>query len=211
MTRFACVSDLHGQLPDLSDLDFDALLIGGDIVPVSSHKDTHQAIWLDNEFKNWLRSIGKPIFGVAGNHDFIFERRRMFVPRLPWTYLQDSGCEFEGLKIWGSPWQPEFGNWAFNKTESELREVWAAIPDDTDILLLHGPPHGYGDLVKPRRENVGSHSLLRRILEIQPRLAVFGHIHEGYGSYRIGETIAINAARVDFKYRPVNPIRVVEV
>lgn len=30
------------------------------------------------------------------------------------TYLEDSGTVIEGIRFYGSPWQPEFFGWAFN-------------------------------------------------------------------------------------------------
>ena len=133
------------------------------------------------------------------------------VPALPWTYLQDSGCEFRGLKVWGSPWQPVFGGWAFNARESELAERWSRIPDDTDILLLHGPPHGYGDFSPFDQIHTGSPALTKRIEEVQPKIVVCGHIHSGYGQYRLGETLVVNAALVDEGYFPANEIQVIEL
>ncbi len=29
-------------------------------------------------------------------------------------YLEDSETTINGIRIWGSPWQPEFGRWMFN-------------------------------------------------------------------------------------------------
>ena len=60
-------------------------------------------------------------------------------------YLEDELCAAEpfGLRIYGSPWQPEFCDWAFNESRGEpLRRRWAQIPSDIDILMTHGPPAG---------------------------------------------------------------------
>ena len=49
----------------------------------------------------------------------------------------------EGVKVYGSPWQPWFGGWAFNLERGpDIAAKWALIPDDTDVLLTHGPPAG---------------------------------------------------------------------
>ena len=140
----ACMSDLHGNLPDLSHLNFDVLLIGGDICPVTNHTDRFQADWLDTIFRMWIGHIKAPVVAVAGNHDFVFDRNPGMVPSLPWTYLQDSGTTLpNGMRAWGSPHQPYFGGWAFNLHQDdfidELAEKWDMIPADTDVLLLHGP------------------------------------------------------------------------
>ncbi len=102
---------------------------------------------------------------VAGNHDWLFETNNRFRPKFAdktIIYLQDSSVEIEGLKIYGSPWQPRFFDWAFNLNRgAELAEKWKLIPDDTDILITHGPPNGILDEV-PRKyfvENTGCEEL----------------------------------------------------
>ena len=206
--NICAASDLHGTLPDIPACDL--LLLGGDLCPVSNHGIAFQAEWLDTTFRRWLAAIpARMIVGVAGNHDFVFERYPELVPRdLRWTYLQDSGLTWEGLRLWGTPWQPWFFDWAFNLYEPELVGKWALIPPDTDILVLHGPPRTYGDGV-PRAggmDHTGSPSLLRRIEEIAPRLAIFGHIHEGRGEWRIGRTTLANVTILDEKYDHVYPV-----
>lgn len=133
---------------------------------------------------------------VAGNHDFLFERRpseaRALIRHA--TYLEDSETTAAGLRIWGSPWQPWFLDWAFNlKTEAELAAKWALIPDGIDVLLTHSPPYGIGDLCD-NGDRPGCKALLRRVFEVKPRLHVFGHIHENRGWWQCGETLFVNAA-----------------
>lgn len=202
------VSDLHGFLPELPPADL--VLICGDICPPWDRNDEFQEYWLDTAFRKWLMGIkARKIVGVAGNHDFIFQVLPHKVPPLPWVYLEDSGTEFENVKIWGSPWQPYFCDWAFNLYEADLEKKWQLIPLDTDILVLHGPPHGYGDQA-PRLNtngfvNTGSPSLLKRIKEIEPRLVVFGHIHEARGRWELksGTTLA-NVSVVDGNYELIH-------
>ena len=44
-------------------------------------------------------------------------------------YLKDSAVDILGLRIYGSPWQPAFNDWAFNLARGEaLAKVWAKIP-----------------------------------------------------------------------------------
>lgn len=205
--RIAAVSDLHGHFPEIPECDL--LLLAGDYCPVSYG----QQHWFRNRFAPWINKVSEKtkIIGVAGNHDMIFQEAPHLVPEMNWTYLQDSGCEFRGLKIYGTPWQPRFFDWAFNADEDELAETWSLIPDDTDILVLHGPPRGYGDFSPFGNEHTGSLSLLARIYEIQPKLVVAGHIHSGYGRYEIGDTVFLNCAMVDEKYKPVNPAHVIEL
>lgn len=203
--RVVALSDLHGTLPPSSKFPkCDLVLIAGDICGSSVCLD--QSIWLHKEFKPWLENLPcDQVIGIAGNHDFIWEKSPHLVPKLPWTYLQDSGCEYKGWKIYGTPWQPRFYDWAFNMDEPDLEKRWALIPDDTDILITHGPPQGYGDEVlrmfgNERQPNVGSPSLTQRIKAVRPRLSVFGHIHPGFGVFDCNGSVLANVSILDDNY-----------
>jgi Icc-related predicted phosphoesterase len=207
--KVCCASDLHGHWPEIPDCDL--LLLAGDYCPTPDYAQSH---WYRTQFAPWIDKLSTrmKIIGVAGNHDFLFEQERPeLLPKINWTYLQDSGTEWNGLKIWGSPWQLRFYDWAFNLEESQLKVRWDQIPLDTDILVLHGPPLGYGDFSTYGNVNVGSPSLLAKIKEIKPKLVVFGHIHTGYGLYILDDTKLVNASVVNEKYKLVNPPRVVEI
>lgn len=141
-------------------------------------------------------------------------------PREGWT---------QGYKIWASPWQPEFYDWAFNEERGKLHEIWKHIPEDTEILITHGPPKYYGDIVPHQRErHVGCRELLERLKAVRPLYHVFGHIHEGYSITQIDwsshgassegseeltptSTVCINASVCNVNYRPVNPPIVVDL
>jgi Icc-related predicted phosphoesterase len=204
--RICCISDAHGNLPSVPDVNL--LLLGGDYC--RDHRDRR---WYLTSFCDWLQAIrdrGIAIVGVAGNHDRLFEVNKGFATVLPWTYLQDEETRVGDLWVYGSPWQPRFFDWSFNLDEPELKEKWDEVPEGIDILLLHGPPQGYGDLTPSG--HVGSPSLLDCILEVKPKLVVAGHIHGGYGVYDIGgHTKFVNASHCDEQYRPMNPPIVVEL
>lgn len=225
-----CVSDLHGNYPELEGGDL--LIVAGDLTARDSPEEYFY-------FRDWLKSCNyKKKILVAGNHDNGIQDGDWYFSR-EWIgadYLCDSGTEFEGLKIWGSPWTLAFPGMnphckAFTvETEEELAEKWNLIPDDTDILVTHGPTFGIHDEVRIYDsqshdiilENTGSRSLAswmaRHVYTL--RLHVYGHIHEGYGIYdirsiqnRLGDPktpIYVNASHVNEHYKPVNkPIRVV--
>jgi predicted phosphohydrolase len=203
--RIAVMADLHGHLPEVPACDL--LLLAGDICPLDDHSPPFQAAWLDTEFRAWLQKVpARQVAGVAGNHDFVFERAAGLVPAgLRWQYLQDTGFTFDGVRVWGSPWQPPFGDWAFNAREDKRQMAWGRIPTGTDILLLHGPPYGHGDLAPARfgggMERAGCYHLLQRIDELpRLRLAAFGHIHGGRGVYRRGQALLANASVRDERY-----------
>lgn len=204
--KIVALSDLHGYLPDHVPA-CDLLLLAGDVCPVTDHSLLFQASWLNHEFRQWLHAQpAAKIVGIAGNHDLVFERAPYLVPRdLPWTYLQDAGMEWQGVKIWGTPWQPVFFDWAFNGDPEKLQRQWSLIPADTDILLVHGPPLGYGDGVPEGGavRRCGCPHLLKRIETIQPQLVLFGHIHEGRGDWQLGPTRLANVTLLDAEYRAV--------
>ena len=219
MMKVTAVSDLHGHLPAVAPCDL--LLLAGDLCPADDHSTFAQMKFLAGPFADWLEQVpAARVVGVAGNHDFIFERKPDLVPRtLRWDYLQDGGAEVGGLKVYGTPWQPWFHDWAFNLYEEELVKKWAKVPDGTDVLVCHGPPFGFGDAAEgPGTSNrrTGSPGLLRRIEEVAPRLVVFGHIHEGRGRWEVrtpggkGVTLA-NVTLVDRHYRAVHEPMTFEV
>lgn len=142
------------------------------------------------KFNRWLgrQDFAHKIF-IAGNHDKTFESHASYAESLVpnGTYLRDEMTEVEGIKIWGSPWQPWFFNWAFNlQRGDEIKKKWDLIPNDTDILITHGPPHGHGDEVKAsyssnKGDRVGCYDLYTALHRVKPKVHIFGHIHEGYG------------------------------
>jgi len=157
------------------------------------------------DFLDWFSALPHryKVF-IAGNHDFMAEREpEIFGQMIPDNviYLNDSGTNIEGVPVWGSPIQPWFYDWAFNRQRgAEIREHWKLIPDNTQILLVHGPPYGILDTVIDGRP-VGCRDLGRRILELpQLQIAAFGHIHEAYGSVEQNGVRYINAAMLDVEY-----------
>ncbi len=215
--RLVLTSDLHGHLPEVPSCD--VLLIAGDICPIENHDMQFQSEWLRYQFIPWLAEVPARLkLFIAGNHDFVFALEPHRVSDLPWPghYLQDSGLIWEGIEFWGSPWASELPGWPFTASEHELRTCWKRIPDTTQVLLVHGPPHGIGDQVIGSRSGdilqVGSVSLRERLRELPHlRLVVFGHIHEGAGIYQQGAVVLVNAALMDVTYNPVQPLRRFEI
>lgn len=184
------MSDTHGYHRQLEVPDGDLLLHSGDM----TNRGTLPEVEEFNDFLAGLPHRHKVV--IAGNHDFCFERApEEAAKRLTdCTYLRDDSVEIEGLLIYGSPWQPEFFDWAFNLPRGEaLAKKWEQIPSETDILLTHGPPMGSLDRTN-RGELVGCEELTKRLAELQVRIHVFGHIHEAYGTLKLGQTQLYNAS-----------------
>ena len=196
--KIVAISDLHGFLPENIPTG-DILTISGDICPVrETHNPTHQMHWLNNHFFPWCyelinSKIVSYIIFTPGNHDFVFipvnkKAGGIFNMQLPVGvhYLCDTFIEIEGVKIYGTPWVPTFGNWAFMQSEDVLNNYFASIPNDLDILLSHGPAHGLNDTIMQRPEwsfgsdpHVGSKSLREHIKRSMPKKLLVGHIHSG--------------------------------
>lgn len=205
--RVVCVSDTHTRHGEIEVPEGDVLIHAGDLTDWGALADVES-------FDAWIRGLPhRHKIVIAGNHDFAFERRPREARALlkSCTYLQDSGITIDGIRIWGSPWQPRFCDLAFNLDRGpDIRAKWDLIPTGTDILVTHGPPWGHGDETA-RGEKVGCHDLLEAVERLRPRLHVFGHIHEGYGTTRNGPTLFVNAATCDLAYRAVNPPVVADV
>jgi len=205
--RVVAISDTHTQHRSIDVPNGDVLIHAGDITGRGDPKVVRDF----NAFLGELPHRHKIV--IAGNHDFCFERDPEPTEKLltSCTYLRDSAVTVEGLKVYGSPWQPWFFDWAFNlQRGEEIRAKWDLIPDDTDILVTHGPPHGILDRTM-RGKDVGCRDLREAIERVRPRVHVFGHIHEGYGRYDDGQTLFMNASSCDFSYRPVNPAFIIDL
>jgi Icc-related predicted phosphoesterase len=215
-----CISDLHGYYPKLEGGDI--LIVAGDLTA----NDTSQQV---SFFLEWIEKqpYDRLIF-IEGNHDNSLmnwisteqsERMMANDDFHKWEYLIDSGTEFDGLKIWGSPWTKTFPEMnphckAFTcDTEEELADKFSLIPENIDILVTHSPPFEIRDRTA-RKERVGSISLQMELFQrLMPKLMVFGHVHEGYGKEYPSSNdncIYVNASHVNEHYKPVNkPIRVI--
>ena len=207
------ISDLHGHLPDVAPCD--VLAIAGDVCPhFGRHPGTPvdllgQARWLDTTFRAWLDAVpADHVVATLGNHDFVGQPNAVAtVPAdLRWSLLIDAGTTVAGLQCWGSPWSPWFNGWAFNAPRSDpgesfLRDRWSQVPPGTDVLIVHGPPRGYGDRTDAG-QHVGSDSLTARIAEVEPRLSLHGHIHAAHGRWTLGPTTIANVTVLNESYRP---------
>jgi Icc-related predicted phosphoesterase len=118
------------------------------------------------------------------------------------SYLENSDVSIDGIKIWGSPITPSFGyGWAFNKDRGyDINEVWNQIPNDTDIVITHGPIHSYCDRTDRGGLNVGCEQLYHRLNEVKPQLHFSGHIHEAYGYRHTNWGYAFNGCNCDLGY-----------
>lgn len=206
--RLVCMSDLHSLSYAFQVPAGDVLIIAGDICGYGTRDEL-------KVFDDFLSSLPHPHkLLIAGNHDWPFARvdpreANLLVKNA--IYLMDSGIEIEGIKFWGSPWQPEFYNWAFNLPRGpELAAVWAKIPDNIDVLITHGPPYGVLDEIY-NGKRVGCQDLSEALERVKPTVHVFGHIHEGYGVLEQNGTVYVNASLCNQYYQLVHSPIVIDV
>jgi Icc-related predicted phosphoesterase len=126
------------------------------------------------------------------------------------AYIDNNDITIDGIKFYGSPWQPEFHDWAFNLPRGEeLAAKWEKIPDDVDILITHGPAYGILDYA-PIGGHVGCEELYRKIAEVKPKIHVCGHIHDSYGQKTMGGIEFLNASTLNDRYEYAHKPIVVE-
>ena len=202
--KITCISDTHNQhnnIPSKYLAGGDCIIHSGDMTGRGSRVEVEAFLAWYNELPYTHKIL------IAGNHDFFFEEAPEYeidavlakYPNI--TYLNDSGIEIEGLKIWGSPVQPWFYSWAFNRKGTDICPHWDMIPLDTDILITHGPAKGYLDLTL-NGDVTGCPYLLDKISELTNlKLFVHGHIHEAYGRVDFPDGgVFLNASVLNAKY-----------
>lgn len=208
--KITFISDTHTKHDQVTSIlpGGDVLIHAGDMSSMGYEKEITNFLKWFNALDNYTHKVF-----IAGNHDWGFQESpdmcRELLKLYPnVTYLQDNtkviGEDHEtAVKIYGSPWQPEFYDWAFNlpRMGSELEEKWKNIPDDTDILITHGPPWGHLDTIKGHSVPLGCEMMAERIKSLKPKIHVFGHIHTGYGYKFDGSTHFFNAAILDERYQ----------
>jgi Icc-related predicted phosphoesterase len=212
--RITFISDTHTKHTQITQD-----LPGGDLLIHAGDLMNSGYYWEEvYPFLDWYNNLGNydhKVF-IAGNHDRLFEDEAEKIKGLltgyknidylrdEWIIVGDADPHDPNVKtarIYGSPWQPEFYNWAFNlpRNGEDLREKWFWIPNDTDILITHGPAFGHCDEA-PYGGHVGCELLRERIDELKPKIHVFGHIHAGYGYKFHNGTHFFNASVLGERY-----------
>lgn len=232
--KVAFISDTHSFHRRVKIPDCDILIHAGDVTGSGRH-DLAEANLLD--FINWMADlpIKEKVF-VPGNHDCLIENQpELWVKRFknrgihilmgtddlyPGTVTQEPelfnrNIELMGLRIWGSPITPTFCNWSFMRNKNgPIANIWADIPEDSHIVVTHGPAYGINDY------NMSGHLCgcmdLRGKVSFMgrngyPLIHACGHIHESYGTHELGDTLCINASCADARYRISNQAVLVEV
>ncbi len=233
--RIVCISDTHGYHDKLDLPDGDLLIHAGDFTSGGTSEEVFK-------FLKWIRVMSNRFtYGaiyIAGNHDRSYDVKYLneFEVQLDinkkgdlpiWLrsgmsvyssrhlhYLNNSGLDIDGLKVWGSPITPWYDGdfWAFNAHKGgDISRYWEMIPEDTDVLITHGPPARILDYFNRDRVHAGCYDLRNKVERIKPKLHVFGHIHDGYGVVKEGGVIYVNASIVDAQYTVRNKPLVINI
>ena len=195
-----CVADLHCSYNLINIPKSDILICAGDIDAFDEAEIARFNRWLGKQQTRYNIVIG-------GNHDAAFAQNGYKAISNALTnaiYLENSGVTIEGINFYGSPQTPTFQNWYFMCERNKIKRYWDMIPDNTNVLITHGPPFGILDFAILDKKHVGCEELLKRIQQIKPKYHIFGHIHHGYGQQTIGDTTFVNASIMDENYEPVN-------
>lgn len=207
--RVCAVADLHGRLPTIPACDL--LVIAGDICPEPEWRQTYgdydlsriwQTEWLRSEYRDWEATVpAADIVATPGNHDWLCRfpeecRSKMFI---------DERLDLNGISMWFTPWVNHCGDWNYQMDRAARKVRFADIPYKLDLLVMHAPAFGCGDLTYSK-EPAGCREMRAAIQQKQPRHVVFGHIHEGqrYGKeYRLGGSKLHHCSMWGEKWKPV--------
>jgi Icc-related predicted phosphoesterase len=219
--KLVCISDTHGYLPNNLPIG-DVLIHCGDATARGTQAQHYQFVeWLDAQPHH------RKIF-ISGNHDlysescYIDDQEQLVYPmKMRATrprYLRDQAyTNASGVKFYGTPWTPEFNDWAFMyKNIRQGHDHFSKIPEGTDVLIVHGPPYGILDQCPnpsgKGQKKVGSKELVYHINRVKPKMVVFGHIHEQGGKQVEKDGILyVNAAYCTGAYEPLNPVQVIDL
>jgi Icc-related predicted phosphoesterase len=216
--RIIAISDTHGYHRRLTIPEGDMLICAGDFSMRARLTDVVQfGDWFNNQ-PHEHKII------VCGNHDVFAEGEEHFTRAAfaPAVYLNHEEATIAGYRIFGSPYSGSIYDpspWAFdyNPRGDRSHAIWSQIPDGIDILITHGPPKGILDRVLAPHlgedPHVGDKNLLDSVKRSLPRVHIFGHIHEAYGSYEsdLYTTKFYNACICDVRYDPINPVTVIDL
>jgi len=207
--RLVIISDTHNKHNEIQLPKGDILIHAGDLTGKGTLQEVEYSMkWLEKQSVNF-----KKVIWIAGNHDFYFENSpkeaKNSIPKET-IYLENDYYVYDKVKFFGSPIQPFFYNWAFNKHRgSEIAKYWDIIPQDTDILITHGPCYGILDETISGYKT-GCEDLLKKVYEIKPSIHICGHIHEARGIEKHNDILFINASVLNERYQHVNKSIVID-
>lgn len=146
------------------------------------------------EFNNFLGKLKhKHKIIIPGNHENFPDIIYPFLTNCTY-FLLDHIVEIEGIKIYGSRFKSKWHQ-VFFMNDKWAKQYWDDTPKNIDIFLSHQPAKGFNDGVK-HGESRGNEGLKKKLLEIKPKVHLYGHVHEEYSkTIYTGDTTIICAAQ----------------
>lgn len=230
--KLICLSDTHNQHDSITVPDGDVLIHAGDATMTDNRKEV-------TDFLHWFAAQPhKHKLLVWGNHSLSMDNQSVYdawakprgrgyrdtnkikqecqdiINQSGIIVLNNSGVTIEGINFYGSPVTPWFGGWGFNVQRGyDIQRYWNMIPDNTHVLVSHGPAKDILDYIPRSHQFVGCANLAATIFSRLHNLKfhIFGHIHESYGMKTIEGKTFINASMLndDYKYTGREPISVI--
>jgi Icc-related predicted phosphoesterase len=202
--RVIVFGDTHEHHRDVSVPDGNLLIHVGDITRNSFSPRAIQ------DFDAWLRHLPHQYkIVIPGNHDYGLADPAWQKLITSAILLINNGVELMGLKIWGTPITPVDHGHFGGETAADRERQFRRIPDETNIIISHGPPHGILDCEPGGAIPQGCRELLRAVKRINPLLNAFGHIHGASGVVQSGKTLFVNAAVAGRNGYPVRKPRLI--
>lgn len=210
--RIVTVSDTHLDYLKMKIPDGNVFIHAGDI-------DCYDADGL-RMFDMWLEQLPhKHKLVIGGNHDNYLDQQPYYFIQtmfLNAKYLENEPHVIDGVKFWGSPITPTFMDWSFMSDRGDdIKRYWDMIPDDTDVLITHGPPMGILDVPIGPSGNMGQHvgcwDLMEAVKRVKPKVHIFGHIHQQKGTKTVGKTSFYNVAVLDETYKLTEEATVIDI
>jgi predicted phosphodiesterase len=200
--RLICISDTHNRhemltkyLSDIYESEADILVHCGDMTDSGSDRELQRV-------NKWFGKLPyKHIIVTAGNmdgigldrdgnkyrgsyyyddRDAITDARKIFTNAV---YLQHEAYHLKeyNLRFFASPYSMRFvGGFQVNN-DQQAEKLWSAIPENTDILVCHGPPANILDLTS-RGKHTGDQVLAKHVIHrVKPKVMCFGHMHSSFG------------------------------
>lgn len=219
--KVAAISDTHNHKLSsiLKDKTADLLVIAGDVLGHGGMDEWGRFLRMIPE----IRGQFKHVVYTPGNHDIYVQYNESLcqvdLDKLGVTLLIDDLVTIDNKLIYGSPWTPRFGGWAYMLEENEIKAKWDKVPAGLDLLITHGPPFGILDMTDGRYSldkkgiHVGCKHLRNLVsdLGIAPRHHVTGHIHHAHGMMMSSRTRFYNVAICDEEYQPTQPVTEFEI
>ncbi len=173
--RLLCTSDFHDE-ESLADAVLD-IIEKKDIDVFIGAGDFHSELFTSR----FLKRIKIRGFVVSGNWDYVTFTNE-HISAIDWGVEEYKGYHFFCV---GNHFPIDFARVGKKMTED--------IDPDKLVFITHYPPYGILDRLWDGR-SVGYREFLEFLTEKQPKLHVFGHIHEDAGYKRMGSTICVNCA-----------------